>query len=125
MILDLFSDEWAILSVATLAATFNVWHMRAERMGTIFQRYGAIIEAVNWVLLTGAIIFLAFNYSWYLLLTIWVFPAVGLPIAGILGSHTQIIYVVAMPILLAAFIIRVASCDNQPAPKRYCSQTAS
>ena len=77
-------------------------------MGRMFWRYGAFIELMNWVLLTGVIIFFAFNYSWYLLLTIWLFPAVGLPIAGILGTFTQIIYVVAMPILLVAFIIRVA-----------------
>jgi len=112
MMLDLFIHEWASLCGATLAATFNVWHMHAERrferIGTIFRRYGMFIETVNWLLLIGVINFLAFNYSWYLLLTIWVFPAVGLPISRIFGSHIQIIYLVAMPILLVAFIITLA-----------------
>ena len=44
----------------------------------------------------------------FLHLLFGLFPAVGLPIAGILGTFAQIIYVVAMPILLVAFIIRVA-----------------
>jgi len=108
MMLDLFIHEWPSLCVATLACSFNVWHMKPQRMGRIFLRYGAFIEAINWVLFAGVIIFLAFNYSWYLLLTLWVFPAIGLPIARILKGLTPIIYLVAMPILLVAFIIRVA-----------------
>ena len=133
MMLDLFIHEWASLCGATLAATLNLYLMRADSwtsnpddywravattietgkppgfaMGSLFRRYRPLLEFMNWVLLVGLLVFLGYNYSWFLLLTIWVFPVLGSIIASILKERTQIIYIVAMPILLVAFIVRVA-----------------
>ena len=65
---ELFVHDWAAMSIATLAATFNLYAMRAEKgqypMGQFVWRYRVFIELTNWLLLLGVLLFLSYNNTW-------------------------------------------------------------
>ena len=104
---ELFVHDWAAMSIATLAATFNLYAMQAEKgqypMGQFVWRYRVFIEFTNWLLLLGMVLFLSYNYTWYILLSFFAFPVLGSLIASILKGLTQVAYILAMPLLLFAF----------------------
>ena len=107
--IDLLTNEWALLSTAILAASMNFYYIRAEnsyvKMRTLFLDYETYIQFINWILLTACIIFLCFNYSWFYLLSGGAFMILGKIITSIWGAFIQITYIFLMPILVAALIL--------------------
>ena len=99
--------------LVTLAVAFNIYHARAERGGSptagFFRKYGTYLETVNWLVLVGVVILLSYLYTWWFLLSLLVFPVLGVVVARIFGPLTQMLYIFGMPIALVIVIVRLVS----------------
>ena len=107
----IFADQWTLLILGALACTFNIYAIEAERgryaMGSSTRKYAVFIEAANWLVLLGVIIYLSYLYTWWFLLSFFVFPAVGAIMARILGKFTQLVYIFGMPVAAILVIMHL------------------
>ena len=76
-------------------------------MGSVIHRYKDIIEAINWTLCVGLVIYLSYVYTWYFLTSLFIFPVIGAIIASICKSFTQIVYLFGMPVCMIIFVIKI------------------
>lgn len=110
---ELLSEQWSLLTLVTLAMAFNIHFMRAEQgespIGSFFHKYGLYFSVVHWLVLVGAVIFLSYLYTWWFMLSLWLFPVLGLIVARILGALTQLLYILGMPIILIIVIVRLVT----------------
>ena len=100
---EIFADQWTLLVLGALACTFNIYAIGADRgayvMGSAIRKHAAYIEFVNWLVLLGVIIYLSYLYTWWFLLSFFVFPAVAAIMARILRGFTQLVYIFGMPVV--------------------------
>jgi len=113
MISQLFIQHWAGIILIVIAIIFNMYAMEAEKgiypMGRFIHKYKAMFEAINWLILTGLVIYLSYLFSWYLLISFFVLPIVGALLALLFKEFTQVFYLFTMPVFLIIFIIKILS----------------
>jgi hypothetical protein len=108
-LIEILKKEYFALALIGLNITFNMYAMKAEKgiypMGTFFYKKAGIIEAFNWTFSLGLICYLSYYYTWYFLLSFFVFPVLGSVFASLFMGNTQLIYLLGFPILLVLFLI--------------------
>jgi hypothetical protein len=83
--------------------TFIMYWMKAKTgqypAGTFVWRYGDLISGLTWVVLLSFIVYLSYSYSWFFLLSFFVFPVFGEIFLRIVGGWIQLYLWGAIPIL--------------------------
>ena len=107
---QMITNEYLLISLASLAFAFNLWHGKAQQgaadIGVVFYKTGPLFEMFNWLLLTAALIWLSYSYTWWFLLLGWILlPIPGVILFVIFRSLIQLVYIVGMPILLILIIV--------------------
>ena len=109
ILMEILKKEYLSLILIILSFTFNMYAMKAEKgiypMGTFFYKKIWIVEAFNWTFSTVLICYLSYSYSWYFLLSFFVFPVFGGFLASLFKGHTQMLYLLAFPIFIFLFLV--------------------
>lgn len=108
----IISAQWPIIALGLLAVTFNMYSLQARKgkyvMGKTFWQYKTFFEVINWAALLAVVLYLSSQYSWWVLLSAFVFIGAGQAIAFILKGVTQIFYVLGMPVLIILVMLHFA-----------------
>jgi hypothetical protein len=111
MLSQLLTAHWAEVILVVLAVSFNMYAIEAEKgvhlMGSFVHKYKAMLEATNWLLFIGLVIYLSYLLSWYLLISLFILPIVGAALASLFKGFTQFMYLFAMPMFLIIFIVKI------------------
>jgi hypothetical protein len=100
---SMIHNDLAALTLIVLNFTFILYSIKARKLGYpmgIVYRYGDLFESISWILSLGLIVFLSHSYSWYFLVSFFLFPVLGDILARLIGPPIQPIYVLGSPLLL-------------------------
>ena len=110
---ELFSHQWPSIGFITLALTFNMYFISAQKgtvpLGNFFHRYGVFVEFANWLLVLGGVVFLSYLYTWWFFLAPFVLAPVADIVRRFLGGFTQLVFLTGAPILLTLSAIFLAN----------------
>ncbi len=100
---EILAAEWSLIALALLAVTYNLYSLDARKgkyvMGKTFWQFRTFFEVLNWAIFLAVLGYLGYQYTWWSMLSIFVFGATGRALSILLKGFTQIFYLVGMPVL--------------------------
>lgn len=110
MFTKLVTTQWAELAVILTAISFNMYSFQADKgvytIGSLVHKYKLYIETLNWLLFVALIIHLAYLFSWFLLIALFLLPLVGASVASCFRGFTPLVYLITMPPFLIIFLVK-------------------